>query len=668
MDVPSAPTEAPAASPAPSAADATGAPTTVTGPRGTETEAPTTETRAPTLAATEPPTTETRAPAGPGTEAPTSETQAPTGPATEAPTTETRAPIGAATEAPTTETRTPTGEATEAPTTETRAPTGPVTEAPTTETRAPTEPATEAPTTDADADESDGDCSDDPDYVVLSDAGEPIGKCAEYLATGRPAVLENRCRREQPGGLLVRDYCRLSCSNCDGGTHDGDTGSDGRGDGGAHDRDTGANWTGDGGAYNRDTGANWTGDGGAYDRDSGANWTGDGGAYNRDSGADCTRDGGAHDGDKGANWTGDGGAYDRDSGANGRGDGGAHDGDSGSNWTIDGGAYDGDTGADDVDSIQTTETSSPTPATSSLTVDTSTLLEGLELDLFGLISLNPSERAAFEERTAAYIADFYGGDGEDPTLDALDDLFELDGDLGTDSVGPGDGVRVLSASVTVTDQTLPLGDTFGIDCDDIDPLVAAFTLEFVYESDDPDATAGEVAARPFSTDEFRRTYIDDFLKRDDGGGGTSFFDLLCVSELRLPPGEGGTTPAPTAADASPHGHPHDHGRAFGCAERVHRRHIRHWEAVRVRALLPPGAKGALLQQGKWTGTGGVRGHIRLRRGDVDGIEAVHRRHRGRRAGLRGNERASLRGRRRQSTAAEEWQAAGRSRRPRGSRA
>jgi len=160
------------------------------------------------------------------------------------------------------------------------------------------------------------------------------------------------------------------------------------------------------------------------------------------------------------------------------------------------------------------------------------------LDLFGLISLNPSERVAFEERTAAYIADFYGGDGEDPTLDALDDLFELDGDLGTDSVGPGDGVRVLSASVTVTDQTLPLGDTFGIDCDDIDPLVAAFTLEFVYESDDPDATAGEVAARPFSTDEFRRTYIDDFLKRDDGGGGTSFFDLLCVSELRLPPGEG----------------------------------------------------------------------------------------------------------------------------------
>ena len=171
------------------------------------------------------------------------------------------------------------------------------------------------------------------------------------------------------------------------------------------------------------------------------------------------------------------------------------------------------------------------------------------MDLFGLISLDPSERAAFEERTAAYIADFYGGDEEDPTLDTLDDLFELDGDLGTGSVGPGDGVRVLSASVSVTDQTLPLGDTFGIDCEDIDPLLATFTLEFVYESDDPGATADEVAARPFSTEEFRRRYIDDFLKRSDGGG-TSFFDLLCVSELRLPPEEGGTE-APTAADATP---------------------------------------------------------------------------------------------------------------------
>ncbi|EJK47798.1 hypothetical protein THAOC_33463, partial [Thalassiosira oceanica] len=64
-----------------------------------------------------------------------------------------------------------------------------------------------------DADE-DEDCYDS-DYVVLSDAGEPTEKCAEYLATGRPAVLENRCRKEQPGGLLVRDYCRLTCSNCD---------------------------------------------------------------------------------------------------------------------------------------------------------------------------------------------------------------------------------------------------------------------------------------------------------------------------------------------------------------------------------------------------------------------------------------------------------------------
>ena len=71
------------------------------------------------------------------------------------------------------------------------------------------------PSADAEEPVPDPSCYDDPGYLVLSDDGDPTESCDDFLATGRPAVLENRCQREQAGDTKVRDYCRLTCSNCD---------------------------------------------------------------------------------------------------------------------------------------------------------------------------------------------------------------------------------------------------------------------------------------------------------------------------------------------------------------------------------------------------------------------------------------------------------------------
>ena len=56
------------------------------------------------------------------------------------------------------------------------------------------------------------DCEDDLTAVI--DNGGKLESCAEYLKTGRPAVLENRCQHDHSDTLKVRDVCRRTCGIC----------------------------------------------------------------------------------------------------------------------------------------------------------------------------------------------------------------------------------------------------------------------------------------------------------------------------------------------------------------------------------------------------------------------------------------------------------------------
>ena len=59
---------------------------------------------------------------------------------------------------------------------------------------------------------SDVACEDD--LATQIDNGGNLESCAEYLKTGRPAVLENRCQHDHSDTLKVRDVCRKSCGVC----------------------------------------------------------------------------------------------------------------------------------------------------------------------------------------------------------------------------------------------------------------------------------------------------------------------------------------------------------------------------------------------------------------------------------------------------------------------
>ena len=65
-----------------------------------------------------------------------------------------------------------------------------------------------------------GGCIDDPRFSfdnIDSGSDSEGNTCKTFVAeVGRPAVLQNRCDREQGDGTLVRDHCRKSCGNCPG--------------------------------------------------------------------------------------------------------------------------------------------------------------------------------------------------------------------------------------------------------------------------------------------------------------------------------------------------------------------------------------------------------------------------------------------------------------------
>lgn len=146
------------------------------------------------------------------------------------------------------------------------------------------------------------------------------------------------------------------------------------------------------------------------------------------------------------------------------------------------------------------------------------------MDLFGIDALTGQEQLTYAQETAAFLTDFYSDDTAQ-----FDDLRAV--------------VSNVSASVSVTDQIISM-DSFGLDCSEIEPMTAIFTVEIVYSTSDPNnTTSDDVLAYPFSTQEFQQRYILDYLQADGG----VFVDVQCVSEIRLPAGANRLPTLPPAA-------------------------------------------------------------------------------------------------------------------------
>jgi hypothetical protein len=137
-------------------------------------------------------------------------------------------------------------------------------------------------------------------------------------------------------------------------------------------------------------------------------------------------------------------------------------------------------------------------------------------DLIGILNLDPISTDVYNTQTAAYISAFYDGD---PFL------------------------TVFTTSVSVTDESIPIGPIEGNDCSEIDPLTVSFTIEMEYSTINPVSTFEEIIKLPFSTVAFQDRFINDYLKANDVNGG--FATLQCVSGLNIP--ESLVTASPTGA-------------------------------------------------------------------------------------------------------------------------
>ena len=167
-------------------------------------------------------------------------------------------------------------------------------------------------------------------------------------------------------------------------------------------------------------------------------------------------------------------------------------------------------------SSQSNETIVPTvsnvttvPTTGGITV----VRSDIEMDLFGLMSLDPISTDVYNIQTAEYISSFYDGDV---------------------------AVSISTILVAVTDENIPIGPTDGPDCSEIDPFTVTFTIDMTYSTSDPAITFDDIISLPFSTTQLQDRYID-LLKSNDVNGG--FANLQCISELRIPSSP--TTASPT---------------------------------------------------------------------------------------------------------------------------
>lgn len=167
-------------------------------------------------------------------------------------------------------------------------------------------------------------------------------------------------------------------------------------------------------------------------------------------------------------------------------------------------------------SQQSNETIVPTvsnvttvPTTGGVTV----VRSDIEMDLFGLMSLDPISTDVYNIQTAEYISSFYDGDVV---------------------------VSISTILVAVTDENIPIGPTDGPTCSEIDPFTVTFTIDMTYSTSDPAITFDDIISLPFSTNQLQDRYID-LLKSNDVNGG--FANLQCSSELRIPSSP--TTASPT---------------------------------------------------------------------------------------------------------------------------
>eukprot|EP00986_Skeletonema_menzelii_P006718 scaffold2550_cov153-Skeletonema_menzelii.AAC.6 len=183
------------------------------------------------------------------------------------------------------------------------------------------------------------------------------------------------------------------------------------------------------------------------------------------------------------------------------------------------------------------------PPTSSLVTDSR---EGLRMELFGLEFMDESQTALFQTRTAVYMQAFYNDTDSTNLLDLIKSQ-----------------VTDLTAVIEVVDQSPPdlLGDFRGrtlmngrrklqdavTDPCIGDPLTLTFNMELTYRTTDPLLELSDrVISFPFRTIPFRKDYLDNYLKADDGG---AFDDLYCTSQMVFPGGDG--TSAPTGAPTAP---------------------------------------------------------------------------------------------------------------------
>jgi len=139
----------------------------------------------------------------------------------------------------------------------------------------------------------------------------------------------------------------------------------------------------------------------------------------------------------------------------------------------------------------------------------------IEMDLFGITSLNPIERNVFETQTSNYINSFYNDISNSSDIRA--------------------NVTVVTSSIDVTDEIVPMfvgTSTYpDADCTEIIPFNIKFGLKMTLYTTDEDTDYEEVITYPFSTVEFQKRYIEDYLKANDGIG---YQDLQCISSIRIP--------------------------------------------------------------------------------------------------------------------------------------
>ncbi|KAL9187715.1 hypothetical protein ACHAXT_006093 [Thalassiosira profunda] len=170
--------------------------------------------------------------------------------------------------------------------------------------------------------------------------------------------------------------------------------------------------------------------------------------------------------------------------------------------------------------VAPTETSAPSassaPSLAPTRIRFRNSIQGLEMDLFGLDFLNRPNRQWYIDQTAAYINDFYN-ENYAPQAALLEGV---------------------SSAIGIQDQTVPMTQTTGTDCDEIDPLILTFALSMGYYTSADDLNFDSIVQYPFSTDEFRQRYIDDYLKADSPRASVWQENLQCVSEVRVPGQDG----------------------------------------------------------------------------------------------------------------------------------